>query len=82
MKPKSWYLEKWQDAQGAIYWKAFVLTDLPKSVLDESLARVIRVENAKLQAQKDKESDANSKAVLDAMMKAFDDMEKKGFLLD
>ena len=82
MKPKSWYLEEWQDAQGAIYWKAFVLTDLPKSVLDESLARVIRVENAKLQAQKDKESDANSKAVLDAMMKAFDDMEKKGFLLD
>lgn len=82
LKPKSWYLEKWQDAQGAVYWKAFILAEVPKSVLDESLARVIRAENAKLQTQKDQEKDPDSRAVLDAMMKAFEDIEKNGLSLD
>ncbi|MBI4180160.1 hypothetical protein HY522_12135 [bacterium] len=82
LKSKSWYLEKWQDPQGAVYWKAFVLAEIPKSVLDESLARVIRAETSKLQAQKEKATDLDSKAVLDAMMQAFEDIEKNGLSLD
>ncbi len=82
LKPTSWYLEKWQDAQSAVYWKAFVLAEIPKSVLDESLAEVMRAQRAKLQEQKSAARDINSKEVADAMMKAFEEIERNGFSLD
>ena len=81
LKSKSWYLEKWQDPSAAIYWKAFLLTEIPKSVLDRALSDVMRAETAKLQTQKSA-ANPNDKETIDAMMKAFEEIEKNRFTLD
>ncbi len=82
MQNKLWYLEKWQDPSGAVYWKAFLLSEIPKSILDQALAETMRTENAKLQGQKSNATSDDKKASIDSMMKAFEEIEKNGFTLE
>ena len=82
LKSKAWYLEKWQDVKGAVYWKAFLMADMPKSVLDQAMAEVLNAQESLLKTQMDQESDPAKKAAIEKMLKAFEEMEKKGFSVD
>ena len=45
-----WHLEKWLDERrGKVYWKAFLLAEIPKKELDRCIAEFVRTQRAELE---------------------------------
>jgi hypothetical protein len=46
----TWHLEKWLDSRGKVYWKAFLLSEIPRDELDRCIDEFIKTQRAQLEA--------------------------------
>lgn len=77
LKSRSLYIEKWPDSAQTVYFRAFVLAEIPKSVLDESLARVLKQETDRLSS-----ADGGRKQQIDSLRARLDQIQKAGLSVE
>ncbi|MFH1897061.1 MAG: hypothetical protein ABH886_02300 [Candidatus Desantisbacteria bacterium] len=81
-KANGWYIEKWQDSFGKIYWKGYVLVEVPTTSIDQSYKKVADAEQKAAQQEYEKTKDQFAKDQLEKVMKAFEEAKQKGFTAD
>jgi hypothetical protein len=83
VKPKEWYIEKWQRKKPKeIFFLVRLLAYVPKTGVDESYQEATKVTTDDLKKQRDAVADDKAKSQYDNVMKAFDDAAKTGFNVD
>jgi len=79
VKVQKWYIEKWENKLGEIFFLAYGLATVPKNVINEAYNDAIDQEKDKLKDKIAKENNAKAKAQMEDALKAFEDMKKSGF---
>ncbi|HPN32697.1 MAG TPA: hypothetical protein PKY81_17225, partial [bacterium] len=74
-----WYIEKWQTKVGDIYYKAYTLTSIPKSMIDEAYGEAIDTEKEKLKEKIKEAKNFQAKKQMEDALNAFDKMKESGF---
>lgn len=83
VKPKDWYIEKWNNAKmNESYYLVYVMALVPKESIDKAYEDTVNGQIDDLKKKRDEANDEKAKAQFDNAMKAFEEVKKQGLSLE
>ncbi|HLD36209.1 MAG TPA: hypothetical protein VJC37_05765 [Planctomycetota bacterium] len=80
IKPKEWYIEKWQDNKTKeTYHLVYLLVEVPQASIDKAYEDTLNGNIEDLKKKRDEANDEKAKSQFQNAMNAFEEAKKQGF---